>query len=75
VPLVVAQQLVRFDVPVMILVSLLVMPLGWDGKIGRIDGLLLFAGVVVYTLFLTLLGIGMQALRSKGLRPPPAGEA
>ncbi len=52
VPLVVAQQLVRFDVPVMILVSILVVPMGLDGKIGRIDGLLLFAGVVAYTIFL-----------------------
>jgi len=52
VPLVVAQQLVRFDVPVMIAVSLLIVPLGLDGKIGRIDGLLLFTGVVAYTIFL-----------------------
>jgi cation:H+ antiporter len=52
VPLVVAQQLVRFDVPVMIGVSLLVFGVGFDGNIGRIDGLLLFAGAVAYTVFL-----------------------
>jgi cation:H+ antiporter len=52
VPLIVAQQLVRFDVPVMIFVSLLIVPLGLDGNIGRIDGLLLFAGVLGYTIFL-----------------------
>jgi cation:H+ antiporter len=52
VPLVVAQQLVRFDVPVMIGVSLLLLPLGMDGRIGRIDGLLLTAGVLSYTIFL-----------------------
>jgi cation:H+ antiporter len=52
VPLVVAQQLVRFDVPFMIFVSLLIVPLGLDGKIGRLDGILLFAGVVGYTVFL-----------------------
>ena len=52
VPLVVAQQLVRFDVPVMIGVSLLLVPLGLDGKIGRLDGLLLFGGVLAYTIFL-----------------------
>ena len=45
VPLVVAQQLVRFDVPFMIFVSLLIVPLGLDGKIGRLDGILLFGGV------------------------------
>jgi cation:H+ antiporter len=52
VPLVVAQQLVRFDVPLMIGASVLVMVLGMDGKIGRLDGLLLFSGVVSYTVFL-----------------------
>jgi cation:H+ antiporter len=52
VPLVVAQQLVRFDVPIMIGVSLLLLPLGMDGRIGMIDGLLLTAGVAYYTIFL-----------------------
>ncbi len=52
VPLVVAQQLVRFDVPVMIGVSILLYLLSLDGRIGRLDGLILFAGVVGYTVFL-----------------------
>ena len=52
VPLVVAQQLVRFDVPVMIAVSLLILLMGLDGSIGRLDGFILFAGVVAYTIFL-----------------------
>jgi len=52
VPLVVAQQLVRFDVPVMIAASLLVLPMGMDGNIGRLDGAILFAGAIAYTGFL-----------------------
>jgi cation:H+ antiporter len=52
VPLVVAQQLVRFDVPIMIGASFLVLLLGADQSIGRFDGLVLFAGVVAYTVFL-----------------------
>lgn len=52
VPLVVAQQLVRFDVPVMILVSFLLLGLGFDGNIGRLDGILLFSGAIAYTVFL-----------------------
>jgi cation:H+ antiporter len=52
IPLVVAQQLVRFDVPVMIGVSILLFGLGMDGNIGRLDGVLLFSGVVGYTVFL-----------------------
>jgi cation:H+ antiporter len=52
VPLVVAQQLVRFDVPVMIVISLLILLMGMDGKIGRFDGAILFAGIISYTVFL-----------------------
>jgi len=52
IPLVVAQQLVRFDVPLMIGVSFLLLLLGLDGNIGRFDGILLFGGVLTYTIFL-----------------------
>lgn len=51
-PLVVSQQLVRLDVPLMIGVSVLVLLLALDGALGRLDGLLLFAGIVAYTAFL-----------------------
>ena len=52
IPLVVAQQLVRLDVPIMIGASLLVYLFGLNGQIGRMEGLLLFAGIVTYTVFL-----------------------
>jgi len=48
-PLVVSRKLVRVDVPVMIAVSLLLLPLGWDGRISQLEGALLFTGVIVYT--------------------------
>ncbi len=48
-PLVVSSQLVRWDVPVMICASLLVLVFGWDGKIDRWEGWTLFIGVVGYT--------------------------
>ena len=51
-PLAVAQQLIRLDVPIMIGVSGLVMLFGWDGRIGRSDGVILFLGGIAYTLFL-----------------------
>ncbi|QSA98836.1 calcium/sodium antiporter [Methylococcus sp. EFPC2] len=51
-PLFVAQQLIRLDVPIMIGISLLLPILGLDGRIGRLDGLLLFTGVIAYTVFL-----------------------
>ena len=51
-PLVVAQQLVRLDVPIMIGVSALVMFFGLDGRIDRSDGVVLFLGGLAYTVFL-----------------------
>jgi cation:H+ antiporter len=51
-PLVVNAKLVRLDVPVMIVSSFLLLGLSYDGKISRIDGILLFSGVVAYTWFL-----------------------
>lgn len=52
VPLVVSQQLVRLDVPVMIILSVLVLLLALDGNIGRLDGLFLIIGLAVYLIFL-----------------------
>ena len=51
-PLVVVRQLVRLDVPLMIGVSGLVLVLALDGTIGRLDGVLLAAGIVSYTVLL-----------------------
>lgn len=50
-PLVVSQQLIRLDVPLMVGASLLLYLLALDGRIGRLDGLLLFAGILAYTVF------------------------
>jgi cation:H+ antiporter len=49
VPLVVSSQLIRRDVPLMIGVSVLVLILGRDGNINRLEGGLLFMGIVAYT--------------------------
>jgi len=50
-PLVVAQQLVRLEIPLMIGLSAVVLLMGLDGNIGREDGLVLFVGAVAYTIF------------------------
>ncbi|HEY1042608.1 MAG TPA: calcium/sodium antiporter [Telluria sp.] len=52
VPLLVARQLVRQEVPVMIGVSLLLLALAPDGRIGRGDGALLLGLLLAYTAFL-----------------------
>ena len=50
--LVVQKQLVRFDIPIMIYASFIVLLMSIDGQISRFDGLLLFAGIIAYTVFL-----------------------
>lgn len=52
VPMVVHQQLIRQEVPVLIGVSLLLWALAADGGISRIDGLILASLLLVYTFFL-----------------------
>lgn len=51
-PLVVAVQLIRLDVPLLIGASFLLFGLGLDGLIGRIDGMGLFALILIYTAWL-----------------------
>lgn len=50
IPINVARQLLRTDVLVMIGVSVLLLVLSLDGSVGFLDGLLLFAGIVGYTI-------------------------
>ncbi|MBE0557322.1 MAG: calcium/sodium antiporter, partial [Proteobacteria bacterium] len=47
-PLVVQRQLIRLDVPIMIIVSLVVLLLSLDGAIGGGEGFLLVASLVLY---------------------------
>ncbi|MDO9624832.1 MAG: calcium/sodium antiporter [Pseudomonas sp.] len=53
-PLIVSRQLIRLDVPIMIGASLVVYALAWDGSLSKLDGALMFAGVVGYTSFLII---------------------
>lgn len=50
-PLVVARQLVRIDVPLLIVVSVAVWVMSLDGSLGVVDGALLTTGIVAYTAF------------------------
>ncbi len=64
-PLVVSQQLVRLDVPIMIAASFLMLVLGLDGAINRLDGALLFTMLVAYLAFLLLKSRRDARLREK----------
>jgi cation:H+ antiporter len=50
-PLKVSVQLVRWDVPIMIVASLLLMIMGLDHRLGWVDGVPLFGGIVWYTVW------------------------
>ncbi len=50
-PLVVAQQLVRLDVPLMIGLSVLTILFALDGRIGMLDGILFVVGLIVYNVW------------------------
>lgn len=51
-PLIVNQQLVRQEVPIMVGTSLLLVALAWDGGLSRIEGLILTSLLAVFTVFL-----------------------
>jgi cation:H+ antiporter len=81
-PLVVAQQLIRLDVPIMIGVSALLYGLAFDGRIDRWDGLLLFGGILAYTAFAVIKGRQEQQVavtseydQAFGVTPRPSGTA
>jgi cation:H+ antiporter len=51
-PLVVSQRLVKLDVPLMIAASLAVYLFALNGVVSRPEGIVLFAGIIAYTVFL-----------------------
>lgn len=51
-PLVVAQQLLWVDVPITIGVSVLMLLMGWNGSISRVEGMILFLLLIAYNIFL-----------------------
>lgn len=64
VPLVVANQLIRQEVPLMIAISLLLLALAFDGLVSRLDGALFTAILVAYTVFV------IRQSRRQGLASP-----
>lgn len=55
-PLVVSSDLVRRDVPLMLSVSILVFVFAMNGTISRLDGALLFGGIVLFTIYQIMQG-------------------
>ncbi|MBC8871148.1 MAG: calcium/sodium antiporter [Planctomycetes bacterium] len=72
-PLVVSRSVVRIGVPLMIGVSVLMLLLGMDGQISRIDGVILFVGSLAYTI-VTVVHSRREtraAIRSQGIEHTP----
>lgn len=55
-PLVIKRQLIRIDVPVMVAISIALLLVSLDGQISLLDGLLLFAVLVIHTVVSVLRG-------------------
>lgn len=56
VPLAVQQQVVRFELPIMLAVSVALLLVALDGSIGRLEGALLFGGLIGYLVYLARQG-------------------
>lgn len=75
-PLRVQRQLVRQEVPIMIGASLLLLTLGFDGRIGRIDGAMLFSLLIAYSVFLLVQSRRLtETAKAEGAPPLPAARA
>lgn len=59
--LVVSQRIIRLDIPLLIGASVLALVLALDNEIGRVDGVVLFAGIVAYTAWLIRAGRNERA--------------
>ncbi len=68
-PLSVHLKVTRFDVPLMIFVSVLAWILASDGRLGRLDGALLLGGVVAYTIWSIRAGRAEGKALAEGVRP------
>jgi len=73
-PLQVAGQVVKREVPWMIAVTLLVLPLMWNLRMGRVEGAILAATLFVYLFFLLRLARSEGPSLPRGVLPdePPA---
>lgn len=55
-PLIIKRQLVRFDIPVMVGISIAFLVVSLDGRISMLDGILLFGALVIHTIVSIRLG-------------------
>ncbi len=50
-PIACQKEIIRRDIPIMVIISIYLMIISLDSKIGRFDGLILFLSLIAYTIF------------------------
>ncbi|TDL42850.1 calcium/sodium antiporter [Kocuria rosea] len=70
-PLAVTQQLLRFDLPLLVVVSTVLLLVSLDGRISGTDGAVLFAAVLVHGVLTVLIG-RRDAASPAGAKGPPS---
>jgi cation:H+ antiporter len=77
-PLVVARQIVRLELTLLIGCSLLLFVMGLDGRIGPGEGVLLVLGIIMYTIFVVRLSVResaeVRATEGQELEAHPPGK-
>jgi len=77
-PLIIKQQLVRFDIPVMVGLSALLLVVSLDGRIDLVDGILLLAGLIVHVVLSIVISrreIRVQATVPASESPSPEADS
>ena len=67
-PILIKRQVVRFDVPVMVGLTVAALLVSWDGRISAIDGLFLLGGLVAHAIVSVIWG------KRNGAEPPEQPE-
>jgi len=70
-PLLVSQQLVRLDVPLVIIASATVLLMSLDQNLSRLDGIILFSALIVYVVFVVRVGRKVELPTSPSDSPNP----
>jgi cation:H+ antiporter len=72
-PLSINIKLIRLDVPIMITVAVIAWLMALNDTVGRVEGLILFGGIIVYTAFLVWQGRreSRKAADITGIEDPP----
>lgn len=67
-PIRVERQVVRREIPIMLLASLILCAMLWNGRLGRVEGAILFLALIAYTAFSIYLS--RKELRNSAEAPP-----